>query len=81
MQKFYRLNETMFAVIENDTIVTTFNTQFTLPATHTPEQIVSNCPEIPLEQGEAIYKTVENRTLLESSDGIDFFIDKKSFKV
>lgn len=81
MQKFYRLNETMFAVIENDTLVTTFNTQFTIPSTHTPAEIVSNCPEIPLEEGEAIYKTVENRTLLESSDGIDFFIDKKSFKV
>lgn len=79
MDKFYRVNETTFAVIENDTVVTGFTTRFTVPLPSTPEEIVNNCAEWP--DAQPIYEKVKTKTLLESAEGLDFYIDKTTFKV
>lgn len=78
MQKFYRANDTTFVMVENDQVIG-FTNSFTVPIQYTPEQVVANCPEFP--EAETVYKSVASRTFVESQEGVDFFLDKTTFKM
>lgn len=81
MTKFYKINETTFAAIADDGVqVTGFTNFYTLGTTASPvNDIIANCAEVP--EAQVIYDSVQHRALLESVDGMDFFIDKKTFKI
>ena len=82
MDKFYKLNGDIYAVIHTDdttsniTGTTTFNERYILPVVNDAAVIIANFPEILASNGEAIFKAVQNQSLLETADGIDFVIDK-----
>ncbi len=79
MDKFYQLNDNTFAVIFADNTVIGFTHNFTIALTQDITVIQANFKEQP--EGQAIYETVKDRSFLESVDGIDFFVDKKTFKI
>lgn len=82
METFYRLGEDIFAVLTPDgsaVSVTWFTSNFLVNINKTAPDIVANCPECP--EALWIFDRVKNRQLIESSDGVDFYIDKESFKI
>lgn len=79
METFYKVNDNTFALVHTDGKVTGFSTHAIIPFYADANFVLANYPEFPAASD--IYDKVQSTTLLETVDGIDFYMNKDTFKV
>lgn len=79
MEQFYKINDTLFAMVQNEAVVTGFTNQFVVPVREDAAFIAANFPVFP--EAQPIYEAIQDRMFLETQDGMDFFVNRKTYKI